>query len=177
MGNSHFPLSRPLLPIRRGTKTNKIPDIAKNGNKITTLLPRVSILFLRRKRRTLPKSSTIPTIRKGITPTSILEIRSRSQKTSVSLGDFHASDWDEERDDWDWRGRRRLRLPRLWKLPKLLRMRELVKMAKRAKVGTWKTLHEFRASASPPTLEKNICWHSLTWVARSMWSTKPLLRN
>ena len=68
-------------PIRAGptrkTKTNnKVPGNVEDRDRIVvpTSLPRVSISFLKKKEKTLPKSSTILTIRKGITPTSILEI-------------------------------------------------------------------------------------------------------
>ena len=75
--NSHLPFSRLLPPTQRKTRTtNEISDVAKDKNRVVapTPLPQLSISFLRRKRRTLPKLSTITVIGKDITPTSILGI-------------------------------------------------------------------------------------------------------
>ena len=95
--NSPLLLSK-LPPTRRKTRTtNKVPSAAEDeGNKIVILtpLPRVSILFPRRQEKTgiCPKSNAFTAIGKDITPTSILGIRRKSQKTSDSLGNLYAGD-------------------------------------------------------------------------------------
>ena len=95
VGNSHLPLGRLPPPTRRRTKTtNEVPGAAEDGDRVATPtpLPRVSISFPRRKGRTCLKLSAITAIGKDITPTSILEIRRSSQKTSVGLGGLYAGD-------------------------------------------------------------------------------------
>ena len=93
--NSHLLLSKLPLPTQRKIKTNnEIPGVVENRDKVATPILQVSILFLRGKKRILPKSNAIPAIRKGIMPTYIFKIRKRSQKTSVSLGNLHADYWD-----------------------------------------------------------------------------------
>ena len=93
--NNHVLLTKLLPPTQTRTRTmNKVSTAVEDKDKITTLLLQVSILFLGRKRRTLPKSSAISVIEKSIMPTSVLEIRKKSQKTSVSLDKLHAGDWD-----------------------------------------------------------------------------------
>ena len=92
--NSHFPLSRlPPLTQRNTGTINEVPGIAEDGDRdvIPTLLPWISISFPKKKGETCPKSSVITTIRKDITPTSILRIQRNSKKTSDSLDNFYAS--------------------------------------------------------------------------------------
>ena len=76
---------------QRGPRRRK-----RRGDRVVTLipLPRMSILFPRKKGRTgtCSKLNAITTIKKDITPTSILGIRRRSQKTSDSLSNLHAGD-------------------------------------------------------------------------------------
>ena len=43
-------------------------------------------------RKTFSKSNTLFAIGRNITQTSVFKIQKESQKTSVSLDDFHASD-------------------------------------------------------------------------------------
>ena len=64
-------------PTRRIRTTNKVSGVAENRDRVVvpTSLSRVSILFLRKKRRTLRKLSAILAIGKGITLTNVFEIR------------------------------------------------------------------------------------------------------
>ena len=83
------------LPTPRKTKTtNEVTGVVKDKNRIVnlTLLPQVLILFLRKKKGTFPKLSIITVIRKNITPTSVLGIQWKRQKTSDGLGNLHAGD-------------------------------------------------------------------------------------
>lgn len=74
--------ARPIKarPIRRIKTTNEVPNAAENKDKFVTLTPLlwVSILFLKKKERILPKSSAISAIKKSITLISILGIRKKS---------------------------------------------------------------------------------------------------
>ena len=69
-----------LLPTRKRTRTtNDVPGAAEDErDKVVTPtpLPRVSILFPRRKERIwiCPKSNALTAIKKDITPTSVLGI-------------------------------------------------------------------------------------------------------
>ena len=69
---------------------NKVFGTAEDRDTVVapTLLPRVFILFLRRKKRTLPKSSAISAIRKGITLISIFGIRKGVKKLVSVLATF-----------------------------------------------------------------------------------------
>ena len=95
--NSLFPFSK-LPPIRKRIRTtNEVTGATEDkGDKVVTPtpLPRVSILFPRKKEKTgtCPKANALTAIGKDITPTSLLGIRGKSQKTSDNLGNLHTGD-------------------------------------------------------------------------------------
>ena len=95
--NSPFLFNKLLPTWRRTRTTNEVPGAAedKEDQVITpTPLPRVSILFPRRKERTetCPKLNALTAIGKDITPRSVFRIRKRGQKTGIGLDDLHVDD-------------------------------------------------------------------------------------
>ena len=93
--NSHLPLSKLSLPIRRKTKiNNKVSGAVEDEDRVAIPLPRVSMpASSKGKWKISPKLSVTTVIERGIIPTSAFGTQKRSQKTIISLGKLHASDW------------------------------------------------------------------------------------
>ena len=92
---SNLPLTRVRRVKKTRTKEVLGAEVVERVIVATTplqweLMPMPS----RKTRETFPKLSASPVIGRDITRTVISKIRRGSLKTSVSLGNFHAGDWD-----------------------------------------------------------------------------------
>ena len=83
--------SRHFSPTRKKNRTTKevlIIVVDEDGDEVKTPLQQVSIFFLRRKKKTFPILNASTVERRAISPTNILEKKTRSQKTSDSFNNL-----------------------------------------------------------------------------------------
>ena len=96
VGNNSLPFNRLFSPTRRRTRTTSkevfgVEGADKDRVVAMTLLQWVSTPpLLRKKKKMSPKLSATTVTGRDITSSSV----PRNQKTSISLGDLHADDWD-----------------------------------------------------------------------------------
>ena len=109
VGNSHLPPSRLLSPTQRRTKTTskEVLGVEKaDKDKVVAATPlqrELTLTLSREKRETSSKSSASPVIERDIIRTNVPRIRiwRENSKTSVSLGNLHAGDWNKVWSGWD----------------------------------------------------------------------------
>lgn len=77
--------------VKKNKTTKKVFSTAKDKNKIaaTTPLPKMPILFLKKKKKIFPTSYTSITKRRAIFPKNISRRGTRSQKTSDNFCHLH----------------------------------------------------------------------------------------